>query len=204
MKGIAYIISAPSGAGKTTLCKMAAEHFPEIRNSVSYTTRPPRPGEVPGRDYWFVDDATFDAMVANDEFLEHAGVYGRRYGTSRGDLEALLDEGHSVILEIDVQGAARVRETLKDGVYIFILPPSLEACEKRLKQRGKDSPEEIKKRLKIAEEEIRKAPEYDYIIVNDDLERAFDELKAVMKATRSASARMRETLQELFGRVLKS
>lgn len=204
MKGIAYIISAPSGAGKTTLCKMAAEHFPEIRNSVSYTTRPPRPGEVPGRDYWFVSDETFDAMVANDEFLEHAGVYGRRYGTSRKDLEALLDEGRSVILEIDVQGAARVRETLRDGVYIFILPPSLEACERRLKQRGKDSPEDIRKRLKIAEEEIRKAPEYDYIIVNDDLRRAFDELKAVMMATRSASARMRETLQELFGRVLKS
>lgn len=204
MKGIAYIISAPSGAGKTTLCKMAASHFQEIRNSVSYTTRKARPGEVDGRDYWFVDDATFDRMVAADEFLEHAGVYGRRYGTSRKDLEALLEEGRSVILEIDVQGAAKVRETLKDGVYIFILPPSLEACEKRLVGRGKDSSEEIKKRLKIAEEEIRRAAQYDYIIVNDDLEKAFGELKAVMTATRSASARMQETLQELFGGILKS
>jgi len=204
MKGIAYIISAPSGAGKTTLCKMAASHFPEIRNSVSYTTRTARPGEVDGRDYWFVSDATFDRMVANDEFLEHAGVYGRRYGTSKKDLEALLEEGHSVILEIDVQGAAKVRETLKDGVYIFILPPSLEACERRLVGRGKDNPEEIRKRLKIAEEEIRRAALYDYIIVNDDLEKAFDELKAVMTATRSASARMRDTLQKLFGGILKS
>lgn len=204
MKGIAYIISAPSGAGKTTLCKMAAEHFPDIRNSVSYTTRKARPGEVDGRDYWFVDDATFDRMVAADEFLEHAGVYGRRYGTSKKDLEALLEEGRSVILEIDVQGAAKVREALKDGVYIFILPPSLEACERRLVDRGKDSPEEIRKRLKIAEEEIRRAAQYDYIIVNDDLKKAFDELKAVMTATRSASARMQETLQELFGGILKS
>lgn len=203
MKGIAYIISAPSGAGKTTLCRMAARHFAEIRNSISYTTRKERPGEVNGKDYWFVTDEAFDRMVENGEFLEHAGVYGRRYGTSKKDLEALLDEGWSVILEIDVQGAAKVRKALKGGVYIFILPPSLKACEDRLKARGKDSPEDIKKRLKIAEEEIRKAPQYDYLIVNDELERAFEELKAVMLAQKAAAPRMAERLNELFGDILK-
>lgn len=203
MKGIAYVISAPSGAGKTTLCRMAAQHFPEIRNSVSYTTRKARPGEVDGRDYWFVDDEAFDRMVESGEFLEHAGVYGRRYGTSKKDLEALLDEGWSVILEIDVQGAEKVRERLKGGVYIFILPPSLKACEERLRSRGKDGPEEIRKRLKIAEEEIRKAPGYDYLIVNDDLGRAFEELKAVMVAQKSASWRMDERLRDMFGDILK-
>ena len=204
MKGIAYIISAPSGAGKTTLCRMAAAHFPEIRNSVSYTTRKPRPGEVDGRDYWFVEDEAFDRMVERGEFLEYAGVYGRRYGTSKKDLESLLDQGWSVILEIDVQGADKVRQTLKGGVYIFILPPSLEACEQRLISRGKDSPEDIKKRLKIAEEEIRKAPLYDYLIVNDELDRAFEELKSVMIASRAATMRMEGRLMELFGDILKS
>ena len=203
MKGIAYIISAPSGAGKTTLCRMAANHFPEIRNSVSYTTRQPRPGEVDGKDYWFIDDEAFDRMIEGGEFLEYAGVYGRRYGTSKKDLEALLEDGWSVILEIDVQGAARVRQTLKGGVYIFILPPSLKVCEQRLVERGKDSPEEINKRLKIAEEEIRKASRYDYLIVNDDLKRAFEELKSVMIAQKAASARMRDRLMELFGGILK-
>lgn len=203
MKGIAYIISAPSGAGKTTLCRMAAQHFPEIKNSISYTTRKERPGEVNGKDYWFVTDEAFDRMVENGEFLEHAGVYGRRYGTSKKDLEALLDEGWSVILEIDVQGAEKVRKALKGGVYIFILPPSLKACEDRLKARGKDSPEDIKKRLKIAEEEIRKAPQYDYLIVNDELDRAFEELKAVMLAQKAAAPRMEGRLNELFGDILK-
>lgn len=204
MKGIAYIISAPSGAGKTTLCRMAAAHFPEVRNSVSYTTRKPRPGEVDGRDYWFVEDEAFDRMVDSGEFLEYAGVYGRRYGTSKKDLEALLDQGWSVILEIDVQGAARVRQALKGGVYIFILPPSLEACEKRLIARGKDSPEDIRKRLKIAEEEIKKAPSYDYLIVNDELDSAFEVLKSVMTAQKAATSRMEGRLRELFGDILKS
>ena len=204
MKGIAYIISAPSGAGKTTLCRMAAAHFPEVRNSVSYTTRKPRPGEVDGRDYWFVEDEAFDRMVGSGEFLEYAGVYGRRYGTSKKDLEALLDQGWSVILEIDVQGAARVRQALKGGVYIFILPPSLEACEKRLIARGKDSPEDIRKRLKIAEEEIKRAPSYDYLIVNDELDRAFEVLKSVMTAQKAATSRMEGRLRELFGDILKS
>jgi len=199
MKGIAYIISAPSGAGKTTLCRMAAAHFPEIRNSVSYTTRKPRPGEVNGRDYWFIDDEAFDRMVAAGEFLEHAGVYGRRYGTSKKDLEALLEEGFSVILEIDVQGAANVRKRMEGGVFIFILPPSLKAAEERLSGRGKDTPEEMKRRLGIAVDEIRRAPEYDYIVVNDDLEKAFETFSSIIRAEKARSTRVKGALKGFFG-----
>lgn len=199
MAGIPFIVSAPSGAGKTTLCKRAVDYFTDMRFSVSYSTRKPRPGEVNGVDYWFVDDAVFDKMIADGDFLEYAGVYGKRYGTSKKDLEELLEKGWNVILEIDIQGAGKVRQRLSGGVYIFILPPSIKACEERLVSRGKDTPEEIKKRLTIAVEEIKKAPEYDYIILNDDLEDAFEKMKSVMTAERSKAARMFPKVKELFG-----
>ncbi len=199
MSGIAYIVSAPSGAGKTTLCKMAAEKFPDIRNSVSYTTRKQRPGEVNGVDYWFVDDAVFDGMVERGEFLEYADVYGKKYGTSKKDLDAMLEKGLSVILEIDVQGADNVRKRMEGGVYIFILPPSLKASEERLVGRGKDTPEEIKRRLGIAVDEIRRAPEYDYIVVNDNLERAFETFSSIVRAEKARSPRVREALKGYFG-----
>lgn len=204
MGGIPFIVSAPSGAGKTTLCKMAVDFFPELRHSISFTTRQPRPGEVDGVDYKFVSDAVFDAMVGRGEFLEHAGVYGKRYGTSRLDLERLLSEGVDVLLEIDVQGAESARARLKDAVSVFILPPSLKACEERLKGRGKDTPEEIQKRLGIAEAEIRKASGYDYIIINDDLIAAFETFKAVFLAERSRCVRMSEKVAGLFGDILKA
>ncbi len=199
MSGIAFIVSAPSGTGKTTLCRMAAERFPNLRNSVSYTTRKRRPGEVNGVDYWFVDEETFAGMVERGEFLEYADVYGKRYGTSRKDLEDLLDKGVSVILEIDVQGAAKVREKLDGGVFVFILPPSLKAAEERLASRGKDTAEEIRRRLGIAAEEIRRASEYDYIVINDDLSRAFEEFSSIITAEKARSARMAGKIKELFG-----
>ncbi|MBI5467723.1 MAG: guanylate kinase [Deltaproteobacteria bacterium] len=198
-KGVPFIVSAPSGAGKTTLCKMAVAFFPGLRHSISYTTRPPRAGEVDGEDYRFIDDAGFDRMVESGEFLEYAGVHGKRYGTSRKDLSGLLDEGTDVILDIDVQGAEKVRGRLSGGVYIFILPPSVEACEERLRSRGKDSPEEIKKRLRIALDEIKKAQEYQYIIINDNLTAAFEKLKSIMIAEKAASRRMMPRVAELFG-----
>lgn len=204
MGGIPFIVSAPSGAGKTTLCKMAVDFFPELRHSVSYTTRQPRPGEVDGVDYKFVDDTGFDAMVERGEFLEHAGVYGKRYGTSRLDLEKLLSAGVDVLLEIDVQGAQGARARLKGAVSVFILPPSLKACEDRLKGRGKDTPEEIQKRLRIAEAEVRQASHYDYIIINDRLTAAFETLKAVVIAERARSARMAEKVTGLFGDIMKA
>jgi guanylate kinase len=198
MKGIPFIVSAPSGAGKTTLCKMAVDFFPDLRHSISYTTRSPRDGEVDGVDYHFVDEAAFERMAARGEFLEHAGVHGKRYGTSRKDLETVTNSGLDIILDIDVQGAEKIRKNLDGGVYIFILPPSIEECERRLHLRAKDSSEEIEKRLKIALEEIKKAPCYEYIIINDGLEEAFDKLKSVIVAERARSGRMKERVSGLF------
>ena len=202
MRGIPFIVSAPSGAGKTTLCKRAVDFFEDLRHSISYTTRKPRPGETDGVEYRFIDDAAFDAMTERGEFIEYAGVYGKRYGTSGKDLEALLTSGCDVILEIDVQGAVRVREALDDTVSIFILPPSIEACEKRLVSRGKDSPEEIRKRLEIAEEEIRQSTGYDYIIINDDLEQAFWKMKSIIVSEKARAFRMMGLVEGLFGDII--
>ncbi len=201
MIGSLFIVSAPSGAGKTTLCKMAVDFFPGLRHSVSYTTRPARPGETNGKDYWFVDDAAFDRMLASGEFLEYAGVFGKRYGTSKKDLEALLKAGADVLLEIDVQGALNVRKRLNKGAYIFILPPSIKACEDRLRTRSSDPPEEIQRRLRIAVDEIRHAVDYDYVIVNDVLEAAFERLKAVMIAEKARTVNMSGAVKRLLADV---
>ncbi|MBI5902478.1 MAG: guanylate kinase [Deltaproteobacteria bacterium] len=202
MIGIPFIVSAPSGAGKTTLCKKAVDFFGDFRHSISYTTRRPRPGETDGVEYRFIDDDAFDAMIERGEFIEYAGVYGKRYGTSKKDLEALLSCGLNVILEIDVQGAVRVREALDGTVSIFILPPSIEECEQRLVSRGKDGPEDIKRRLKIAEDEIRKAPEYDYIIINDDIEEAFGRMRSIIVAEKARALRMTGAVKGLFGDIM--
>ncbi|HAO93753.1 MAG: guanylate kinase [Deltaproteobacteria bacterium GWC2_56_8] len=199
MGGIPFIVSAPSGAGKTTLCKKAVDFFPDLRHSISYTTRLPRAGEVNGVDYWFIEDRVFDEMIARGEFLEYAGVYGKRYGTSKKDLDHLLSEGLSVILEIDIQGADQIREKIPGAVGVFILPPSIEACRVRLRQRGKDSTEEIEKRLNIALEEVKRAPLYDYIIINDDLEAAFERFKSVVAAEKARTPRMLEAVSGIFG-----
>ncbi len=180
-----FIISAPSGAGKTTLCRMLTAAFADMRDSISYTTRVQREGEVDGVDYHFIDDAKFAAMVEAGEFIEHAEVFGRKYGTSGADIENLLGLGLNVLLEIDVQGTTKIRKNLADGVYIFILPPSIEILKERLETRGNDTPEEIEGRLKISATEITHAPEYDYIIINDDLTAAFETLKAVVNAETS-------------------
>ncbi|MFQ5736976.1 MAG: guanylate kinase [Thermodesulfobacteriota bacterium] len=198
MSGIPFIVSAPSGAGKTTLCKMAVDFFPDLRHSISYTTRAPRAGETDGADYVFVTDQVFDRMVVGGEFLEHAGVHGKRYGTSRKDLEAVTAGGLDIILDIDVQGAEKIRETLEGGVYIFILPPSIEECERRLRTRAQDTREEIEKRLRIALEEIGKAPLYEYIIINERLKDAFEKLKSIIIAERARSTRVMDRVKGLF------
>lgn len=202
MRGIPFIVSAPSGAGKTTLCKRTVDFFGDFRHSISYTTRKPRPGETDGVEYRFIDDSVFDAMIERGEFIEYAGVYGKRYGTSRKDLEGLLASGCDIMLEIDVQGAVRVRETLDNTVSIFILPPSIEDCEKRLVSRGKDSPEEIRKRLKIAKEEIRRSTGYDYIIINDDLEQAFEKMKSIIVSEKARAFRMMKSVEDIFGDIM--
>ncbi|MBI5233197.1 MAG: guanylate kinase [Deltaproteobacteria bacterium] len=184
MRGILFIISAPSGAGKTTLCNKAIDFFPGLRHSVSYTTRLPRQREIDGVEYHFITDAVFDEMVERGEFLEYASVHGKRYGTSRKDLEQILDDGFDVVLDIDVQGARQVKERLKDAVFVFILPPSLVECEKRLRGRNDSAPEDIELRLKRAEEEMQESRNYDYVFTNDNLDETFERLKAIMIAER--------------------
>jgi guanylate kinase len=210
MSGTPFIVSAPSGSGKTTLCRMLTKNFPDMRNSVSYTTRVRREGEEDGVDYRFIDKAEFARMAAAGEFIEHAEVFGKKYGTSGDDIERLLGGGLNVLLEIDVQGATKIRSALESGVYIFILPPSIEACKERLVARGKNTPEEIERRLRIAIGEIAHAPEYDYIIINDDLGAAFTVLKSIVDAeTGNVGARelaggarkevMMARVKEIFG-----
>jgi guanylate kinase len=183
-KGSLFIVSAPSGAGKTTLCRKLVSSLPNLQFSVSYTTRQPRNGEVNDRDYTFINRQDFRLMADKGEFIEWAEVHGALYGTSRKRLEELLDSGNDVILDIDTQGAMQIKERYKEGIYIFILPPSLEALKERLKNRMTDSKEEIGKRLGRAIAEIKTFDKYDYVIINDILEDAFLEFKAVVISQR--------------------
>ncbi len=197
-RGIPFIISGPSGAGKTTLYKMALERIPGVVHSISYTTRPPRPGDVDGVDYHFVTEEVFNGMASSGAFIEHAQIHGNQYGTGKKDLEGLLAGGAHVILEIDVQGAASLRGTLAGAVYIFIAPPSIEACRERLSARGKDSAGVIERRVRAAVEEISHAPEYDYIIMNKEVDPAFETLSSIIRAEEARTARVMEKLKGFF------
>lgn len=183
-KGLIFVVSAPSGAGKTSLCKRVVDLFTDLRHSISYTTRAPRGSERDGVDYNFVSEGKFLEMVENDEFVEWAFVHGNRYGTAEDSLRRCEEEGIDVILDIDVQGAAQIREKLKRGVYIFVLPPSPEDLEKRLKGRGTDGDEVIRERLSNAREEVSQISNYDYIIINDLFDDAAEKLKSVIVAER--------------------
>lgn len=183
-KGSLFIVSAPSGAGKTTLCRELVSSLPNLQFSVSYTTRQPRKGEVNDRDYTFINRQDFRLMADKGEFIEWAEVHGALYGTSRKRLEELLDSGNDVILDIDTQGAMQIKERYKEGIYIFILPPSLETLKERLKNRMTDSKEEIGKRLGRAIAEIKTFNKYDYVIINDILEDALMEFEALVISQR--------------------
>ncbi|HBA35904.1 MAG TPA: guanylate kinase [Gammaproteobacteria bacterium] len=178
--GTLFNISAPSGAGKTSLVKALMANMPELKLSISHTTRPMRSGEEDGQDYFFIDKATFKKMIAEGAFLEHADVFGNYYGTSQAIVEKQLSLGHDVLLEIDWQGAAQIRERMPHVVSIFILPPSLAALEERLAGRGQDSEEVIARRLSEAINEISHYKDYDYLIINDNFEVALKELAAVV------------------------
>lgn len=177
-----YVISAPSGAGKTTLVKRLVERRPELRFSVSYTTRPQRAGEIHEHDYFFVTKDQFAAMRRAGDFLEHATVFGNRYGTSRAQVQILLEAGHDVLLEIDWQGAQQVRANLPECVTVFVLPPSLAELERRLRGRQTDSETVIGRRLGEAVGDLSHWPEFDYAIINDDLDDAVAELCSVLDA----------------------
>ena len=181
-RGNLFIVSAPSGAGKTSLCQRLTSDMPNIRHSVSFTTRKPRRGEVNDRDYTFVDEDEFLRMVDSGELAEWAKVHGNLYGTSKKRLEALRNEGIHVILDIDTQGAEEMRNSYDDGIYIFILPPSLDALKERLEKRMSNSAEEIALRLKRATEEIKNYTWYDYVIINEDFDEALAQLKAIVIA----------------------
>jgi guanylate kinase len=184
-KGILFVVSGPSGAGKTTLYKKAISVLPHLMHSVSYTTRSPRVGEVNGRDYTFINRGEFMTMIHKKEFAEWAEIHGELYGTTRKRLEEIMNSGVDAILDIDVQGAMQLKETLSGGVYIFILPPSLEILRERLEQRMANVKEEIEKRLVVALGEMKKYPEYDYVIVNSIFEDAFKELESIIIANRA-------------------
>ena len=183
-EGILFVVSAPSGAGKTSLCKEIVLWVDNLQHSISYTTRAPRPGEVPDVDYHFVDQKTFLRMVEEGAFVEWAVVHGNYYGTHRGELQALLDQGVDVILDIDSQGAMQIRKQCENGVFIYILPPSFEDLERRLRARRGDAPEEIARRMARAREEVRDYVVYDYLIINDDFQKALEHLKAIVTAER--------------------
>jgi len=188
-RGVLFVVSAPSGAGKTTLCKELVASVPGVHPSVSYTTRNPRQGEVHGRDYYFVDEQVFQDMVQRNDFAESARVYGHFYGTPRQALTDMMEKGLDVLLEIDTQGAMQIKKKFSDGVYIYILPPSIDDLRTRLLQRG-DPQEEIQRRMQKARQEILSYREYDYIVRNEDLKQALQELQAIVHAERTRMKRV--------------
>ena len=189
-RGILFIISAPSGTGKTTLCKQLATNLPGLWQSISYTTRKPRPGEEHGRDYYFVEEQTFQEMVARNDFVEWAHVYGHLYGTPWKSLTEKIDQGIDVLLEIDVQGAMQIKKRFEDSVSIFILPPSMTVLKSRLQIRASDTPEEIQRRLHKVKEEVWSYREYAYIVRNEDLALSLRDLESIFWSERLKTKRL--------------
>lgn len=201
-KGTLFVVSAPSGAGKTSLVKALRDSLQGFTVSVSHTTRARRPGEEPGRDYFFVERAEFERMVEAGEFLEYARVFDNHYGTAYATVDAALNAGHDVLLEIDWQGARQIRGLMPESVSIFILPPSLAALEQRLNSRGQDGPEIIARRMREAISEISHYDEYDYLVVNDDFATALEELRGIVLATRLRMARQQTRHRDLIAGLL--
>jgi guanylate kinase len=197
-RGLLLVISSPSGAGKTTLARRLAAEF-DIRFSVSTTTRSPRTGEVEGKDYCFVRGERFDQMVANQEFAEWAVVHGNRYGTSIATVQQSIAGGIDCLFDVDYQGGRQIRRLWpEDSVLCFILPPSMEELESRLRRRATDAPEVIERRLAMACKELEHYGEYDYLVVNDDLSRAYDQLRSIFVAARCARSRRDAVAQALL------
>jgi guanylate kinase len=184
-RGRLFVVSAPSGAGKTTVVERVIQLMPDLRMSRSYTSRPARPGETDGVDYHFVSRDRFEAMIAGDQFLEWADVFGNFYGTSTVDTERALAAGIDLVLVIDVQGARQVRRHRPSVASVFVLPPSFEVLESRLRGRSKDSEEQIRRRLETARREVVAVPEYDYVVVNDEIDACVERLRAVIVAERA-------------------
>jgi guanylate kinase len=191
-------VSAPSGTGKTTLVERLVQIVPSLTMSRSYTSRPARPGEQDGVDYNFISRGEFDRMVAGGAFLEWADVFGNCYGTAAADAEALLAAGRDVVLVIDVQGARQVRGQVRDAISVFVLPPSAEILEQRLRGRSKDSEEQIRRRLEVARREVDEFTHYDYLVINDDVETAVGRLTAIVYAERSRVKVLRRDAERII------
>ncbi len=201
-RGLMFVLSSPSGAGKTTLSRMLLNSDPSVELSISVTTRPRRPSEIRGRHYHFIDDARFEAMVARSELLEWAEVFGYRYGTPKKAVQRALAAGRDVLFDIDWQGTQQLREKARaDLVSVFLLPPSIAELKRRLKSRAQDSEATIRRRLTEAKEEMSHWPEYDYIVINRDIDRAYTELRAILAAERLK--RERQTKLSAFVRSLQ-
>lgn len=189
-RGTLFVVSAPSGAGKTTLCREARLRLPDLAYSVSYTTRAPRPGEIEGTDFCFVSEVEFQELRARGEFAEWASVHGNLYGTRASVLEEALQSGRDIVLDIDTQGAAQLRRRYPEAVLIFIVAPSMADLEQRLRERRSDVESEIKRRLQRAREEIALWRQYDYLVVNRDVKEAAEQLIAIMTAERARTSRL--------------
>jgi guanylate kinase len=198
-RGLLFIVSAPSGTGKTTLVERLVQLVPSLCMSRSYTSRPSRPGEQDGVDYNFVSHVSFETMIRDGAFLEWADVFGNYYGTSAADTEALLTRGQDVVLVIDVQGARQVRSRGIETTGIFVLPPSAAILEQRLRGRSKDSEEQIRRRLEVAGREVDEFATYEYVVVNDEVDAAVDRLRAIVLAERARVKAMRGTAERIIG-----
>lgn len=183
-RGLLFVVSAPSGAGKTSLCKEIIKYVPNLQHSISYTTRLARPSEIDGSDYHFISVEEFKKMIGENSFIEWAIVHGNYYGTSQNELNDILDKEVDVVLDIDSQGASKIKKRLSNGVFIYVLPPFFEELIQRLTKRKGDTPDEIKRRLDNAREEAKDYRMYDYLIINDDFDTALDRLKAVISSAR--------------------
>ena len=188
-KGLLIVISGASGTGKGTVCKKILADLPKVAYSISATTRKPRPGEVDGREYYFLGVEEFKTWIAEEKFLEYAEVYGNFYGTPLNKIEERLNRGEDILLEIDVQGALNVKQKCPEGVYIFLLPPSLTELKRRIEGRGTETPESLSRRLKNAVAEIKIGLNYDYVVVNDTIDNAAAQIKTILAAERLKVAR---------------
>lgn len=194
-KGILIVLSGPSGTGKGTICKSFLDKNKSVKLSISCTTRTPREGEVDGVNYFFTEKEKFEDMISKDEFLEYANVYGNYYGTPKAYVEDMLNKGHDVILEIDTQGALNVKEKFSDGVYIFIMPPSLEELESRIVGRGSETEDTLKKRLGAAASEIKLAEKYNYAVINDTIDEAVKKIESIIIAEKCKIDRAKNNIQ---------
>lgn len=199
LQGFLIVLSGPSGVGKNTLMNRVIPRIPNLHYSVSVTTRSPRSGEVDGVDYFFVTDAEFDRMIANDEFLEWAVFVGNRYGTPRSFIEDKIKQGQTVIMDVDIQGALQIKQKMPDAVLVYLLPPTWEELRNRLNKRGKDPSDAINKRLERSIEELKYIVDYDYFIINDQLDKAAERLITIINAERCRVARANlQAFQELW------